>query len=608
MKLDLITRHLTKRSTLAVLCIFLFSLLLLDVFNLSLLKVRDVDNNKERTGQPYEFSASGDSTQRREHLEITFNYVPGQNTVIYVAPQTFINKEAPLNPDLCVENIRISAGDQTRDLKRGAICSETALDLKDLLVSGDNRLMLEITHTARGKLYLYPKLWGENSLSSLACVGLAGVAAWVLFAIGGAIGLDRGANMALCGAFLYHLLWLALTPNFNYAADAPGHLNRVHYMVDGWLNPSGYPDLAQRHHPATYYFLASRFFGAFSDVWLIGPVTATKLFSVMLMAIFGAYALLIIKLCSSHNKTTYYAAALLVIFWPLAVAEAVVINCDLAIYPAWAATYYYLLRWLKTQRQADLEKSLLALGVAFLLKSNAIVPAAVVAVSVVSYMYANKIHWRQLVNQRLLLVSSLCWVQVLAMLAVALLHRRATYWELFGGPSSAGAMPIGGIRYFLGFDPVAFIANPYVTFGREPSFLNYFMSTFFYQQWNHPMLLTVIPNALNLALLLLMVSLFACVLLTHRQQGGWVGMLPHLSSLALGVLGVFLYMFLLRSEHAQNIRFIYPVIIPFAILLMQSCDALYAQKRWFLYFANLALALFIVLGGITLYLSTYLVE
>lgn len=397
--------------------------------------------------------------------------------------------------------------------------------------------------------------------------------------------------IAIAQAGLFCCLWVFVRSSYtSYATDIMGHIEYIrflqtHYSIpkpfDGWLfyNPPLYYMLAALADSLGALFSSEDFMGA-------------RLLSIVCVMVFQFYGLLLLKAVITQRAIQWLCGAVFV-FWPLFRALIGRINCEIMLYPLWAAALYYLFAWYRYQRLNDLVKSLLLCAVMFLVKTSAIVPLLTVG-AIVSHVifFQHRLTFRYFLNRKILLCATL----ILA--AIGCNFGRTLYYKILYQP--ALGLVVGNVFMdpnlylihtdndwykFLGFDFNALFTNPFFSWsaddtGRQYVWTSYFKTLLFgyglgSMEW-----------AIRLNILFFILAVFTAFC-------AWVVRSPEkiFFTLAIGItlLAHVMNRIITQTVITHDARFTFPILIVFLCLSGHCLQTLLASKQRILAYSEAAL-------------------
>lgn len=188
----------------------------------------------------------------------------------------------------------------------------------------------------------------------------------------------------LAASFALHCWWLINTQYFEFSNDARGHLEYIRYMAANILPPR--PDQGwMYYHPPIYYLIGGLIYNIADTLGAQNPVMWLRVFSLALHFVFMVIGLRILMLFVTHPVARFFAAAL-VLLWPLGFATASRIDSHALFYPFAALSLYYLALWWKGGENRHLTYCLAIVAISFMVRSNALILMATVAVCVAARM------------------------------------------------------------------------------------------------------------------------------------------------------------------------------------------------------------------------------
>jgi hypothetical protein len=424
------------------------------------------------------------------------------------------------------------------------------------------------------------------------------------------IGIDKGACGLAAAGFVYYCFWLHLRPNTIYTADMPDHLNFILHMVRHWASPYDYTG-GENHQPAPYYFLAGRFICLLRWMDAVSVLTLARLFSLLLYTIFLVYGVRTLHEASRMHGAAYYVGMAALVFWPVAVDTATNLDNDLAVYAAWGPAFYYLTRWFRSRDVSCLHRTLVLAGVVLMMKSSALLLFVIIGCTVLYALAARRLKWRELITPRIFAVYGAIALCVVVNLGQLLYSRfvqgqsvNIYYLPYFYLPE-VGDHSHFTFSYFLHVFIYDFIAHPYSTFLNEPGFLNYFLKTALYSQWNHPGDFGGLANIVNaLTVLFLFTILLSCVIVFIRRKPEARDLVPMVLGTLLPLPVLIIFTVMHNDEFWQSMRLVYPMLVPLMALFIRGMEvAREIRLTRPLYLLGLMAGAGLPFGALILYLS-----
>jgi hypothetical protein len=343
-------------------------------------------------------------------------------------------------------------------------------------------------------------------------------------------------------------------------------------MADNLLAPYLYHGV-ESWHPPLYYFFAGIIMNIERLIVSMESFTLIRAFSVVLYMAFCFYGVLTLRAVTSQRGLPYYTGVFLIVFWPTAMLLASRISNDIALYPIWAASYYYLTRWYTGGRITHLRACLMVLGLVFLIKSNAVIP---LGITVASILYA--LLCRRINRQQLLSLSNIPALVVL-LAGIALNFGKLIYFKLnktldlsylhFGGSST----DLPYIWHFLSFDLSDFIIRPFNDMEHEITFFNNFLKTMIFGEytWRYPLF----ASGISILLLVFLTVSFSVTILSIRYKKLRVDdIAPHMLAIAIPIYTLMMFYLIKRWGVCQDFRFVVPMLIPIVILFVRGMESI----------------------------------
>jgi hypothetical protein len=500
-------------------------------------------------------------------------------------------------------------------LKR--FCHQGVLNLGAYLHEGLNAVVLTVEqddsivywdtpHVAH--IFFVPVLLGANLFSTFACLAIFVLSAAGTYKALRWLGLEPVLSGIALAGFTYYAIWLHIRPDTLYTADLPDHIRYVLYMMHNWWHPYEYHG-GESHQPPIYYMLCGLFIDWLGSFLAASPLALARIFSLLLYMVFVAYGLRTVQE-NCPTQALCRLGAILLVFWPVAVDMATNINNDFAVYALWAPAFYYLSRGYRERQFSHMRAAIMLTGLAMLIKSTSLVLAGIVAGVIVAGCITRRVQWKRLLERKMLLAYGILLLGALGGIG-KLIYTKIAYdqsigmgnvsYLYFAGVSDHALYPL---RYYFTFNVWDFISNPFSVFLQEPGFLNYFLKTALYLQWNHPENIGGIANAINLQLVLILgIMIGGCILLFTRQKGAAEELIPMVLGVVISLAGIIVFTVMHNDEFCQNLRYVYPVLIPVTVLYIRGLEAT-AKMRFArpVYYAGIALGVSFPLSALCLYL------
>lgn len=520
---------------------------------------------------------------------LTFNYPPEMPSRFRVIP------------DNCVLSIWLNdTAIDINALPPRSLCDHKmgfVLDLSSQLHPEENTLIIQIQNK-NGPYGLDVSPFYTSPPHLPVVLLLMGAGICFIYSLSQIMRFDRLTALIWCTSVPYFGFWLYGTSPLHYMHDIYGHLGYFRHLISHWDAPYNFMGREHWQPPTYYYVLAAIQPLAGQD----GFVTI-RIFSLFLYQLFCFFGIRTLRESVKIIGAAYYVGILLIIFWPASVLLATRINNDIPLYTCWAASFYYLTRWYRTQEMASLRKLVVCLSLALMVKTNALIP---IAIAGVVGLYA-------LSAGRTTLRSLLIWQNLPAVLFFVLgaLVNTGKHWHsIFSNKRNVASLHFGQEgeasptwQHFFSFDLPHYLQNPFNTLREEPSFANNFLKTMLFGEFNfsHPALATLLS-----ILLLLFIMLLITGALTNRDlwKKGLQTIFPHLCATLLPIFAVMAFFAIKKMEVCQEFRFAVPMIVPLAILYTNNLTALYPKRSLrSLYWLGLGIGFALPVGGVLFYLA-----
>ncbi len=519
---------------------------------------------------------------------------------IVVQNEFVVAHSALIKPDDCVRRVVVNKVDLP--LPSGNRClspNPVAVVLEPHLKRGPNEIVLTVENTGGPyglRLTFAPK--------TVVIVGYL-----VIVAIGALVALYQRSHskyllILTLIAIPYYLYWVPYYGNYGQSNDLYGHIGYIRHMSKEWAHPYAYTG-RERWHPPTYYLLAGLVyrFGA----WIgIDPLTGVRLLSLCLFSLFSAYAVSTLRLLSRTTPlVSFYLAVLLLLFFPTSVLMATRISNDIALYAAWSAAFFYLVRWYQRLSSQDLRNVLIAIAVAVSIKSNAFILVGMLAVVVAAALFVRPLPVRALFTTPVAIgVGSLVIGSVVN--SGRLLFGGTPVDQADGLHFGESGNDIPSLFHYVSFDVFELVKHPFRTGGLEPGFWPYVVRTMTFgeYQWRFPGYASVLVVAV---FTLLVVTVLVTAVRMVMDRSTFIRDIPLLVGLFTPILGLGVFFYVKRWSVCQDFRFIYPVIIPLCALYMSALATLWSKKGLRpLYWCLLLNGLIVSGGAVVFYLGQYL--
>jgi hypothetical protein len=419
------------------------------------------------------------------------------------------------------------------------------------------------------------------------------------------IGLSRATIFVLLSAVPYFLFWLHYFPNLSNTNDVHHHIAYIRHVAQNWAQPYEYWG-RENWHPPLYYYITALVYSVSNHITYEDPFTAVRLVSLVFYMIFCIYAVRCLRTVFLNENLAYYTGVVLIVFWPASIIMATRINNDIAMYAAWSAVFYYLAQWYKDRNIKLLHYTIIALGIAFMVKSNAVIPLAIVCAVVAFSLASGQLQWKQLFLRSHLPALAVFLLGILInagkMIYVRLSHGNDISHIHFGESGDSAA----SVAHFITFDVIQYITQPFNMLREDPTFFNNFLKTMLYGEftWKYDGFASVI-NTLFIAFLFIMICSALINVLRNKQY--FIELMPYLAGLIVPLLAVMAFYAIKKLTVCQDFRFALPMLVPMVILYVKGLDYLHTLgTARSLYWAGITVGWLLPLAGVVFYLAQYL--
>ncbi len=395
--------------------------------------------------------------------------------------------------------------------------------------------------------------------------------------------LEARAIGIVVGGLLAASLYLSYTGPTERNLDAGPHLYYVRYVAEHLALP---PKAACTvcHHPPAYYLVAAAVLRAFVLAGSPDPALGLQLLSLLLFSVFLGCAALTVQRLASRGAARLWATAL-VAFWPSGILGSVRLGNDVMTWAIGGGVLLCLAAWYQERSARALWGAALLVVLGLATKASAVALALVVAVvALAAWRSPERSKLFRAVAPPVALVLLACALQ-----GVARRERSGSYaGDVLGSayqidPSWRTARTA---RYYLTFDPVAFVATPYATVpGLGPGEPTY---------WNHLLKSSLLgtrratigaaerepselARAMN-ALLLAMLAYLALGQLAGIRRPSPERAFAAVATAVFVAAGLGFHLLVPYGFHA-DFRFIHPALVPLAVLYVEAAELAGARAR-----------------------------
>lgn len=421
-----------------------------------------------------------------------------------------------------------------------------------------------------------------------------------VFALARYLGLCRRTAFMLIAALPYYCVWFYFAADTYKSNDVMGHIGYTRHIVNQWFSPYTYWG-REHFHPPLYYYITAILITLSSYIPHVSPFTPVRILALCLYTTFCFYALLTFRLAVKGEGRLYHTGVFLILFWPTSFFLATRISNDIAIYAVWAAIFYYTLRFTLENHAASFRRAIIALALALMIKSSAVVPLGIMGSCILFALYTGKIHWRSLWSRDNVVPYLLLTLGGIINIGKMLYQWLINNLDVSNTHFGRGFRALHRKGFLTSFDFKFYLRHPYDAIGGEPGFANNLMKTALYGEftWRFSYLASLI-NLLFLAFLILTLTHTA---LSLRKKHLAQQLFPYISAVILTIIALMLFYSIKHLTVCVDFRFVVPVLVPLIILFVRSTQALNPPK----FYENIcmAIALSFPLLAILHYLAHY---
>jgi len=171
--------------------------------------------------------------------------------------------------------------------------------------------------------------------------------------------------LAAIGLYYFHFY---NTPWDKFTIDAPSQAAYVKHLVEYGALPTVEHTTAA-HHPPAFYVMAASFF-RLAQVVQNDPISTARHAAMICFVVFTLMSVNLLRLMLPPRSGGYYAALMVLLFWPIGVTMGARLMCDIFLYAGEAGVIFYLARWFQTRTVESLSGAFLWAGVSVLGKNS----------------------------------------------------------------------------------------------------------------------------------------------------------------------------------------------------------------------------------------------
>jgi len=377
---------------------------------------------------------------------------------------------------------------------------------------------------------------------------------------------SRTVSLILVASLPIQLLYQSHTPVIERTYDVLGHLQHIEYIAYHASLPAA--DYCQEcFHPGLYYTTAAAVYLAARAARIFDPMVVLQFLALAWFWLFLVMSARIVLLWFPEPREVQLATALLA-FWPAGFLHSARVSNDLPLYAFFATCLYFVLSWWKTGNRKHLMVAAMVAGCGVLIKTTMLPLIGAIAILILYRMFSERhLAWSFYLLPLLVMIVGIA-------VYVAQSSLRGDIAPPFRDNSPA--MYVGNSwKQYLVLNTAAYFTSPFVDSvrggtGRE-YFWNYVLkSSMFgdYSDWfRKPVqrLLALVMSPLLLGLVILFWIGVARNMSRAARQS-----LPLLVVIAVSILSVFVVRFYNPYSGNNDFRYIYPVVIPIVLLVVEG--------------------------------------
>jgi len=355
------------------------------------------------------------------------------------------------------------------------------LELADFLEPGLNTIHLELeTHERYLNLQFIQKAGSPRIILFAGILSLLfGI---TLYMLKGMLKIPQSFIFILIGALAVRLLYLHENAPLNNSHDINGHLNYINQIEENRSIPETV-DCWSCYHPPLYYVVAVFWRQTIGEWTGLTPNRSLQVLS-LLFDLGFLYAASQIFRIILPSKRVQMAALTMLAFWPGAIIWSIRIGNESLLTPLLTFAFWRLLRWLDSDKKADLILTALLIAVALNVKSSALI-----ALPVFASIYCLKrglfapfkfnLIFREWLPVLGIFIVGFAFAAIRPANAYASRKQESLLVGNSSGLNEVLAAPVD-VEHLMGFDLDAWIQQPFINpwFGNERFyFSNYYLKT-----------------------------------------------------------------------------------------------------------------------------------
>ena len=445
-----------------------------------------------------------------------------------------------------------------KNKRKWVTCGQNTISPKELLKPGINTLQFSIGTLGSFEdfhhaISIAPKLLSkhlpfyQSALTLLMFASILSIV-WIFLS---QKGWDKIACWIFVGACVLYLQCLWKIPTFAYSQDIERHIEYLRFISFHFFSP--YDNQGWEHwHPATYYWLCV-IFAKITAFLGFSPWEGIRFLSLLFYAVFLYFGMKSFSLLL--EKKAFYLASLLLASWPAGMINSVRINNDVLCYPFYAMGFYYTLLWFKTEKPRALAGAMIGCGLAFTVKTSALVPAGILGMCGLYKLFRRQCTLKDIMHHETL------WGWSILLAGILINQGRVLYdFALIHTLTLNSLGPKGGstlyVKDFLHINARNIIRHPFFESYASPALNSQIkMALFNNATWHSGALASCIA-----AIFLIMIAYMAVFLLSFILQKRWV-FLPVAIGILLPLAASDLFLLLKQCNACIDFHYIYPAII-----------------------------------------------
>jgi len=400
-------------------------------------------------------------------------------------------------------------------------------------------------------------------------------------------------SLILVASLPIQLLYQWDTPIIERTYDVLGHLQHIEFVAyHASLPPAVY--CHECFQPGLYYVVAAAVYSAARAMRIFDPMVVLQFLALACFWVFLVVAARIVMLWFPEQRDVQLATALLA-FWPAGFLHSARVSNDIPVYALSAACLYFILSWWKTDSRKHLLVAAIVAGCGVLVKTTMMPLIGALGILILYRLFKER-HTRTAWSSYLppLLVMLLGIVVYLAQSSL-----RGNIAPPF--QDNSPVMYVGNSwKQYLVFNTASYFTTPFVDSGRNGTgreyFWNYLLkSSMFgdYSGWFHKPVQRFLALVMS-PLLLGLVVLF-CIGVVRSVRQAARQSLPLWVVIVVSFVSVFALRFYNPYSGNNDFRYIYPVLIPIVILVVEGTRNIRIGRALCFLFCGLSAAFYLTI-------------